>query len=174
MEDNNAYRAELTGILGAVSLVEAICKWKNVTAGSVTIGCDGLSTLNLSLHPSWDVRMSDKHHDILQCIFESRSRLPSGVILQKRWVKGHADNSLPYERMTRTQQLNVDCDHGARALASMPNPPDRPLEVSGDAWAVKIQGTRLVNDIDTSLRKWIHDPAAVSYTHLTLPTIYSV
>ena len=126
------------------------------------IRCNGKSALNASLHPTWDVRMSDKQHDILQCTFKACSRLPPGVTLHKQWVKGHADNNLPYNRMTWTQQLNVDCDRGAGDLARMPIPPDRPREVSGGAWVVKIQGTRLVNDLDATLRKWIHDPEALA------------
>ena len=31
-----------------------------------------------------------------------------------------------------------------------------------------------VQEVDTAWKKFRHDPESVSYTHLTLPTIYSV
>jgi len=61
--------------------------------------------------------------------------------------------------MNRTQQLNVDCDRGAKELASIPPPLDRPTSVSGDAWQLRLRGARLVHEIDPAIRKWIHDPA---------------
>ena len=53
--------------------------------------------------------------------------------------------------MTRTQQLNVDCDREAKELAMIPPPDDRPTEVDGDAWTVNLQGTRLMNEVDPTI-----------------------
>ena len=46
------------------------------------------------------------------------------------------------------------------------------LNLGGDSWPIFIDGTGSNNVIDEY--KNIHKPNSVSYTHLTLPTIYSV
>ena len=60
--------------------------------------------------------------------------------------------------MTRTQQLNVQCDDRAKARASILPPLDRPTSVSGDSWEICLRGHRVVHNLDEELRKWIHDP----------------
>ena len=156
--DNNSYRAEAMGLLAIVSLIEAVCNFRALTTGEIIIGCDGECALNVALHDKWDVRVSDKQHDVFQCLHEARSRLPPGIRLKKRWVKGHSDDKIPYARMTRTQQLNVDCDREAKALAAGTAPLDRPTSISGDAWELSVRGYRLVHDIESTIRKSVHDP----------------
>ena len=159
LQDNDAYRAEATGLLAIFSLLEAICLYRNIREGQVVVACDGESALDLAFHDTWDVRTTDKQHDIFQCIHETRKRLPPGLTVTKRWVRGHSDDIIPYHRMTRTQQLNVDCDRGAKTKASITPPLDRPSSVSGDAWEIQLRGDRLVHRLDEDIRKWIHDPA---------------
>jgi len=161
-DDNNSYRAEATGLLAIVSLIEAICKFRQIHEGEIIVGCDGASALNIALHDEWTIRVSDKQHDILQCIHEARARLPPNIKLRQRWVRGHSDNTMPYERMTRTQQLNVDCDEGAKEFAQIPPPLARPTSVSGDAWHLCLRGSRLVHNVEETLRQWIHDPDLVA------------
>jgi len=41
LTDNDAYRAEATGLLAGLSLIEAICRFRNIIEGTIVMGCDG-------------------------------------------------------------------------------------------------------------------------------------
>ena len=42
---HSAYKSELAGIYGMVTMIETLCKFHGISEGSVEIGCDGLSAL---------------------------------------------------------------------------------------------------------------------------------
>ena len=161
LEANDAYRAEAAGILTGFLLLQNICKYCELTTGSIKVGCDGQSALNKSTQEDWDVRISDKHHDILSCSHQIRNDLP--ITLLPIWVKGHADDEgIPYCRMDRLTQLNVDCDRGAKALARI-LPTQPPLPVTSNLWSISIRGTPVINDMEDTMRKAIHDPKLLEY-----------
>ena len=45
VKDQSAYRSELAGLYGIVTMLEAICKYHAVTAGKAEISCDGIQAL---------------------------------------------------------------------------------------------------------------------------------
>ena len=44
-KDQSAYRSELAGLYGIITMLEAICQYHAVTAGNAEIGCDGMQAL---------------------------------------------------------------------------------------------------------------------------------
>ena len=72
---NDSYRAEAAGILAGLVTVRAICKYKNISEGGGRFGCDGKAALNKAFDTGWDVRYSDSHHIILQCIHIVRDQI---------------------------------------------------------------------------------------------------
>ena len=112
-EHNSAYRAELAGIAASCIAIRAISRAYNIDQGKITICCDGKSALERAMG-NWEININDNHHDLLQTIHQARDDLLGTVTMEPFWVKGHMDKKLPYYRLTRRQQLNVDCDIGAK------------------------------------------------------------
>ena len=161
---NDSYRAEASGILAGLITVLAICKYKNIIAGGGRFGCDGEAALNKSFDYGWDVRYSDSHHDILQCIHMVRDQIP--FQFQKHWISSHPEaRGIPYWRLDRMSQMNYDCDLGAKARAQLPLPPDLPKNVQSQSWGILINGVRIISDIESKIRKHIHDPELLEYWH---------
>ena len=164
-EDNDAYRAEAAGICTGFLLLKTLCQANNIVAGEIKLGCDGQSALNKSTSVTWTIRTSDKHHDILFAAQQYRTELP--ISINPIWIRGHQDegpDAIPYCRMDRMTQLNVDCDTGAKALAKIP-PVTPPPQVTSPLWTIAVNGVKLVNDIEAKLRKAVHDPQLLDYWH---------
>ena len=146
---NDAYRAEAAGILTGFLLLQTICRYRRVQSGTIQVGCDGQSALHKSTQHDWDIRTSDKHHDILSCAHQIRDTLP--LLLKPIWVKGHADDSgIPYCRMDRLTQLNVDCDKGAKQLARI-TPPPSTTPVKSNLWSLLVGGVTLINNTEQEI-----------------------
>jgi hypothetical protein len=45
-DDHSSYRSELTGLLASLIFTQAIYSLQNITTGTITIGCGGLSALD--------------------------------------------------------------------------------------------------------------------------------
>ena len=93
-EEHSAYRAELAGIAASCIATKLICRTYNIRTGKITICCDGKSALDRAIG-TWDVRVSDKHHDLLQLIHEVQTDLTESVLFTPYWVKGHLDSKIP-------------------------------------------------------------------------------
>ena len=59
--------------------------------------------------------------------------------------------------MDRMTQLNVDSDTGTKALAIEPPTTPDPL-IKTELWYLSLNGKQLVNNLEDTLRKAIHDP----------------
>ena len=144
--------------------VLAICKYKNIATGGGRFGCDGEAALNKSFDQGWDVRYSDSHHDILQCIHMVRDQIP--FRFQKHWISSHPEErGIPYWRLDLMSQMNYDCDLGAKARAQLPVPLDLPTNVQSQSWGILINGVRIISKIDATIRQHIHDPELLEYWH---------
>ena len=65
--------------------------------------------------------------------------------------------------MDRFTQLNVLCDWGAKDLALVPPPPNRPANVHINRWSLSINGSQVINNIEETVSRFIHDPALKNY-----------
>jgi hypothetical protein len=63
--DQSAYRSELTGILGIVSMAMILYNHYNLAQASITVACDNLSALNNALDKSIEISIKDPDHDLL-------------------------------------------------------------------------------------------------------------
>jgi hypothetical protein len=67
--DENAYRSEVAGLLGIAPTVREICAFHDITAGTVYLGCDGLSALLCRCtdidHVDHDVKPTAPHFDLI-------------------------------------------------------------------------------------------------------------
>ena len=161
-KDNNAYRAEIAGILAALLLLEGICKTQHIDEGMMKIGCDCLGATRKAYNQDWVVNTSDDHYDIMARIHESRDKIPVQII--SHYVRAHADDrGVPFHEMDRYTQLNVLCDWGAKDLAIIAPPEDRPTNVHLNRWCIELGGIQIINDIESHISKAIHDSDLKQY-----------
>jgi hypothetical protein len=65
--DQSAYRSEVAGLFGIATMVREICALHDITAGTVYLGCDGLSALlnctdiDYVVKPSSSFRLDYRH-----------------------------------------------------------------------------------------------------------------
>ena len=156
LAENDAYRAEATGILAGLCICWAICKYKDITGGNVKIRCDGESALNMAMHEQWDVRTSDKHYDIIDMIHCRKKTISQ--TMTKHWIRGHQDTNRPFRLLDRMTQMNILCDQAALEMGAREVHPPIPSEVHSKMWEIHIGGSRVINKMERRLRERIHDP----------------
>ena len=114
--DNNAYRAELGGLLGQLLLIESVEKIVPPSQPyTVRVACDGKSALFRSLLTTRDQFNSrQKGFDIISSIISIRERLCGDVLPVH--VYGHQDDT--DKELSRLEVLNVEMDALAKAILS--------------------------------------------------------
>ena len=119
LSQNDAYRAEATGVVAGTSLLVSLTQCFGIKSGSVIQGCDGKSTLEKATN-KWEIGLNDAHHDILQLNMDLTQQLRNTIIIHPQYVEGHADNHCNFNKLTCPQQLNIFCDAGAKELGRTP------------------------------------------------------
>jgi hypothetical protein len=66
--DHSAYRSELVGLLGIVSMVQEICSFYKVHGGSIEAGCNNVSALDMAFDKETDTTLQMADHDIVAAI----------------------------------------------------------------------------------------------------------
>ena len=61
------------------------------------------------------------------------------------------DVKLPYYRLTQQQQLNVECDNGAKKLAITQPDPAAPHNIKTKAWSLWIDDKRVTRDFNKEI-----------------------
>ena len=113
-EIQNPYRSELFGILGILIDVTNLCKQFHITAGAITIHCDGKSALDRASANYEMILNNSKHFDVLHSILQLKRQLPITIDFQH--VKGHQDNNMAYIHLSRLAQFNVRMDREAKEM----------------------------------------------------------
>ena len=109
----SAYRSELLGLLASIEMIEIMAKKFEIKEGGYTLACDGKSALKKAIdaHPNWQ-SPKQQHADLLSAIATLTANSP--LTISPLHVKGHQDDILPFNMLTRPAQLNVICDYNAK------------------------------------------------------------
>jgi hypothetical protein len=83
----SAYRSEVSGLLGIATMIRDICAYHNITAGTIYIGCDGLSALTQCTDADYVVQLTAPHFDLITATRVMLQQCP--VIWIPHHVKGH-------------------------------------------------------------------------------------
>jgi hypothetical protein len=138
--DQSAYRSELTGIAGILSIVVIIIQHYDITKGSITIALDGYSALDQSAAETL-LRIDQPDFDILQDIRARLHTLPITVIW--KWVEGQQDKKGKFMDWWALQNQKVDRNEKAFLRKCKLNKrPHRPLRLLYEKWALYIQGVK--------------------------------
>lgn len=116
IRQNDPYRCELYAVcLGLHMVLDLERKYKS-TYHSIIISVDNDSALNQSIVYTDPIDVTNKHYDMLMCIRSIRNHIKTPITFQ--YVEGHRDRTTPYSKLTRTEQLNVDCDTITKTVRS--------------------------------------------------------
>jgi hypothetical protein len=138
--DQSAYRSELAGMAGILSVVAIIIHNYDITKGSITIALDGYSALDQSAVET-PLKIDQPDFDILQDIRARLHTLPIEVIW--KWVEGHQDKKGKF--MDWWARQNQKVDRNAKAFlrkCKMNKRPHRPVCLLYEKWALYIQGVK--------------------------------
>lgn len=156
-KDSNAYRGELQGIHAALLGILALCKFHEITSGSVRLGCDCETAIKKS-EPQWlRVPQKTKHADIIRAIRRLVKEIPVKVNFEH--VDGHQDRQKKMEQLGAMEQLNVLMDSRAKqhveAILDMEERPSPDQRILMEGWQCWVQGIKITSDPGPAIRKLI-------------------
>ena len=113
IEDQNAYRSELTGILALTNLLSEWCDTYNILQGQVTLYCDGKTALSSSLwRNNTNVSPNEKHSDLISAIIKLKDNLP--ITVKALHIKAHQDSNCPLHKLSIPAKINTKVDYLAK------------------------------------------------------------
>ena len=114
-EIQTSYRSEILGILGILEEVDAMCTQFQLTDGTCTIFCDGLSALQVIQEASiQSVNTRQASCDLISACVKLKNKIP--ITLKYAHVKGHQDDRQQLCNLSVPAQLNVLMDGLAKDL----------------------------------------------------------
>ena len=150
-ELHDAYRAELTGLLAMLIVLEQVCEFHQITEGKVCLSCDNDTALERCMDDEWAIKITDSNWDVIRSAKAIKQRLPIKITYEK--VKGHVDSIKPFIQMSRLEKLNMECDTLAAVFreqtASMQLEQDLVLPYQG--WVIATSGTVVINEMEKNL-----------------------
>ena len=154
--DQSSYRAELGGILSSIVYANKVTRDYNIAEGTCLVICDNKGALASSfghkhINPRW------KCYDLLCMI---RFQIHNSPITWKhRHVKGHQDNTVPYDQLSIIAQANVDVDELAKTELQRNRQVDDSAVLQGQCWRLKqidnVEGIQ--GNIENELRRVIYE-----------------
>ena len=166
LSDGKSYRCEISGLIAAVLVINAICKLHNITTGSVTIGCDNEAAIEI-FDPGYIPNPQKDSYDMVMAL---RTLLRESPITWNHiHVAGHQDDKKDFP-LTRLEHLNVEMDSTAKAFwnhlylqerHSM-IPPHH--QVHGEGWSIwDSNDTKVASPSTSALYDCIRGPVTQQY-----------
>jgi ribonuclease HI len=110
--EQSVYCSELTGIEGALAIIESLCQVHDIQACSITIGLDEKQAL-LEAAGDWPLSPKRADYDMLFATRAKLRRLP--ITVNWRWIKGHQDNDVKFANLDNWAKANLLVDNLAKA-----------------------------------------------------------
>ncbi len=113
----NAYRGELLGLMAIHLILVSINRVHKSLSGSAKVVSNCLGALQRVTNlPPYRIPSRCKYSDILKNILVNCRDLTFSINYSH--VKAHQDNMTPFEKLSRSSQLNCICDHLAKQRLS--------------------------------------------------------
>ena len=107
----SAYRSELAGLYGMITMVNAICEFHMIKTGAIELGCNGIQALRHVDQRSEVTNHRMAQFDLLSAARNALRKCP--VTVTMRHVKGHQDDHWD-TTLDRWASLNIEADDGAK------------------------------------------------------------
>jgi hypothetical protein len=113
----NAYRGELLGLMAIPLILVSVNRVHKSHSGSTKVVSNCLGVLQwVTYLPPYRIPSRCKHLDILKSILVNCRN--STFSINYSHVKAHQDDTTPFEKLSRSLQLNCICDHLAKQRLS--------------------------------------------------------
>ena len=161
-DDQSAYRSELAGLYGLVTMIEAVCHVHNIKEGKVEIGCDGIQALRYGTEDSDITPSKYPQFDLIAAIRHTMRRCP--VAWNPQHVKGHQDDD-KNAILDRRALINVDMDSRAKAHLATHFPRQAPIvhRIFGEQWSVWIADKKLSCNIKSAVTDHLQGTHILAY-----------
>jgi hypothetical protein len=128
------YRSEVAGVLGIATMIRETCAFHDITAGTVYLGCDGLSALINFTDIDYVAKPASPHFDLITA---TRATLQQYPVKWIPHVLGHQDDDPDAFLVDRWATLSIEMDDQAKEhwAESVDKPRDRRFTISGEPWA---------------------------------------
>ena len=161
-EEQSAFRSELGGVVGVLTVLETLCSHFDLTEGKIELGLDGESVIK-KLERPYLPSPKDPHYDmLLDCKLRLKA-LPIEVKL--RWIEGHQDDKgKPMGRLDWWALQNIRMDAAAKRHAKRTagsTPPN--FRFANEAWSVWIRGRKLSSFTKQAVYELVNDKKAKDY-----------
>ena len=111
-QEMDAYRTEVGGIYGIVTIIEHLVEAFDIETGSITLGCDCESALKAVFEYEY-ITPSQSCFDLLQIIRGKIDKCPIKIL--PKHIYGHQDDFVSFEYLPTWAKLNVTMDSCAKA-----------------------------------------------------------
>ena len=110
--DQCSHRGELSGLLGGVTDVNALCLEFNIDRGRGQLYCDGLGAVSIATYIQHKLSPSHPHFDIINALFCSLQDSP--LAWSFHHVYGHQDNGIELSELSDEAYYNTLADQHAK------------------------------------------------------------
>ena len=137
--DQSAYRSELGGLYGIVTMAKLFCKVASITSGHITIACDGDSALWKAIDEKGEVDPTDQQFDMIAAIRQQLQATP--IAWTSKQVAGHQDKN-PYNVLDRFATINCEMDALAKQHWTQNHRAGNHYsgEIYGSPWTLRVAG----------------------------------
>ena len=158
---HSAYRSELAGIYGMVTMIETLCKFHGISEGSVEVGCDGLSALTHAMQ-RWDIiNPKMPQFDLLAATRMVLRRCP--VQIRSRHIKGHQDDEAG-ATLDQWALLNIEAHDRANAQwHANARQSFLQAKICGEPWPLWIKNDKISNNLAERVVDHVHGSEFCEY-----------
>jgi hypothetical protein len=138
----SSYRSELTGIMAAVNIIDLICEFFKITAGAVTMVCDGKSALE-RVFGTWSKPTFGKHFDLI---------IPTQLLLQRAkisWISHHVLGHQSGDSLDRFALLNCEMDEACKEYWQRTK--NQRIQGYCNTWKVSINDKEITSDLQRNV-----------------------
>jgi hypothetical protein len=141
-------------------MVNTLASYHLITQGTITVGCNNISALELSFEIERPITTKHPDHDILYEIRAQLSKSPISWTAQH--VQGHQNDQRTLTVLSQLKTLNCEMDNLAKTtLMQIEKPPE--INNWGSCWSIWIDSKRVVKKFSATIYDHLHRNQALNY-----------
>ena len=156
------YRAELSGVMLGLEVLNKICQLFDIESGSVIISCDNDMALEKGIEDQWIHSVRAHHFDLLWEIMQIRRKLP--LTLMAKRVKSHVSEQKCKE--CQLSRMNSWADEKAGEFLQYCMAHEKSTfiaDICSDRWSVWIEKKKVTKQLDSAIIDHIHGKALIRH-----------
>jgi hypothetical protein len=160
--DQSTYRNEVAGLFGIVTMVRELYGFHDITAGTVCLGCDGLSALLNCTDIDYVLKPKSPHFDLITATRVMLQQCP--VKRVPHHVLGDQDDD-PDAFLDRWATPNIEMDEDVKVhwADTVDKPHYRQFAISGELWAIWLKDKNICMNLHSTLRTATRGQASLDY-----------